>query len=83
MPMIQSAPTARKPSSICSDIKFNPAPSQKSSPKTSARDAATVKTMEAIRITMTAIGSFGAGNLQRPLREDSDNRGGVQNHGNR
>ena len=52
IPIVQSAPTARMPSSMCSAIKFNPIPDQNAMPETKASNPAKLKTADAIRITI-------------------------------
>jgi hypothetical protein len=54
-PITQSAPTAKKPSSMCKVIKFKAVPVQKSKPEIKASSPAKVRTAAAIRITMFVI----------------------------
>ena len=51
-PITQSAPTAKKPRSMCKVIKFKAAPVQNSKPEINASDPANVNTAAAIRMTI-------------------------------
>ena len=54
IPITQSEPTAKRPSSICSEIKFTALPIQRSDPRIKASNPARLKTMDAVRITIAA-----------------------------